>query len=216
MQYEPAALTAPGIVQQKPQAFGVGACGLFLFVSRSMGAAFPQSRLTRAGVEVRSDPAPRFGEERERHGGQVSLERSPPLRSAPLRLNNSVTITDASVSGQRLQSFTLETLAEQMTAREIIRARIYQEVRDYHQAQGTVFRGFVEPAGAAGAPDGSKAPPGRRIDWEEQYRRACEAFEQNGFFLLVGDRQADSLEERFEVGVETDVQFVKLMPLVGG
>jgi hypothetical protein len=31
MQYEPAAQLAPGIVQQKPQAFGVGACGLFLW-----------------------------------------------------------------------------------------------------------------------------------------------------------------------------------------
>jgi hypothetical protein len=30
MQYESAAQMAPGIVQQKPQAFGVGACGLFL------------------------------------------------------------------------------------------------------------------------------------------------------------------------------------------
>jgi hypothetical protein len=30
MQYETAAQMAPGIVQQKPQAFGVGACGLFL------------------------------------------------------------------------------------------------------------------------------------------------------------------------------------------
>jgi hypothetical protein len=127
-----------------------------------------------------------------------------------------VTITDASVSGQRLHSFTLDTLVERMSVREIIRARIYQEVRDHNQAQGAVFRGLVEPAGAERVRDGSKTPQGRQIDWEEQYRRACEAFESNGFFLLVGDRQAESLEERFTVGVETEVQFVKLMPLVGG
>lgn len=120
-----------------------------------------------------------------------------------------MTITDASVSGQRLHSFTLETLVERMSVREIIRARIYQEVRDHNQAQGAVFRGLVEPAGKQQA-------VGRQIDWEEQYRRACEAFELNGFFLLVGDRQAESLDERFTVGVETEVQFVKLMPLVGG
>ena len=56
----------------------------------------------------------------------------------------------------------------------------------------------------------------KTIDWEEQFRRACEAFETNSIFVLIDDRQAESLDEEFEIGVETEVQFVKLIPLVGG
>jgi len=64
--------------------------------------------------------------------------------------------------------------------------------------------------------NGAKLRTPRTIDWEAQFRRACEAFESNGFFMLIGDRQAESLEEAFDIGVETEVQFVKLTPLVGG
>ncbi len=46
--------------------------------------------------------------------------------------------------------------------------------------------------------------------------RALEAFDRNGFFVLVGDKQAGSLDQEFEVKVATEVSFVKLVPLVGG
>jgi hypothetical protein len=35
----------------------------------------------------------------------------------------------------------------------------------------------------------------RKIDWEEQFAKALAAFERNGFFVLVGERQAESLDE---------------------
>jgi hypothetical protein len=41
-------------------------------------------------------------------------------------------------------------------------------------------------------------------------------FEKNGFFVLVGDKQAESLDQEFDVKVDTEVSFVKLVPLVGG
>jgi hypothetical protein len=50
----------------------------------------------------------------------------------------------------------------------------------------------------------------------KMFKRALEAFDRNGFFVLVGNRQAESLNESFEVKVETEVSFVKLVPLVGG
>jgi hypothetical protein len=34
--------------------------------------------------------------------------------------------------------------------------------------------------------------------------------------MLVDDRQAESLDQSFEVKVDTEVTFVKLVPLVGG
>jgi hypothetical protein len=54
------------------------------------------------------------------------------------------------------------------------------------------------------------------IDWEAQRDVALDAFAANGFFVLVGDRQVESLDERIRIGLGTEVSFVKLVPLVGG
>lgn len=127
-----------------------------------------------------------------------------------------MTITDATPTGEELHRFTLETLTERSTVREILRARIWQEVADHNQQPQENFRGLVQPTNTERTLNGAKSRAPRQIDWEAQFRRACEAFETNGFFVLIGDRQAESLDEEFEVGVETEVQFVKLTPLVGG
>ena len=56
----------------------------------------------------------------------------------------------------------------------------------------------------------------RRLDWEAQYEKALSAFARNGFFVLVGDRQVESLDEEITLKVDTEVSFVKLVALVGG
>ena len=127
-----------------------------------------------------------------------------------------LTIHDETTSGQKTNTFTLDCLTERMTVRELIRARIYQEAQDYNQRQPEYFRGLVEPTQAERTLNGYKLKARRKIDWQEQYQRALEAFERNGFFVLVGDKQADTLDEEFAVKVDTEVSFVKLVPLVGG
>jgi hypothetical protein len=127
-----------------------------------------------------------------------------------------LTIHDETSSGQKTNTFTLACLTEKMSVREVIRARIYQEVQDYNQKEPEYFRGLVEPSAAERVLNGYKVRAKRKIDWEEQYKRALEAFDRNGFFVLVGNRQAESLDEEFEVKVDTEVSFVKLVPLVGG
>lgn len=125
-------------------------------------------------------------------------------------------ITDATPAGEKLRSYTLDSLTEQMTVREIIRARIWQEVADYNQKCGEIFNGLVQPTDAERTLNGYRVKERRVVDWEQQFARACEAFERNGFFLLIGDHQAESLDESFGVPVDMEVQFVKLTPLVGG
>ena len=56
----------------------------------------------------------------------------------------------------------------------------------------------------------------REIDWKEQFKKACDAFTHNGFFILIDDRQAESLDEMIGLRHDTKVSFVKLVPLVGG
>jgi len=127
-----------------------------------------------------------------------------------------LTIHDETTSGQKTNTFTLDCLTERMTVRELIRARIYPEVQDYNQKEPEYFRGLVEPTNAERVLNGYKLKTKRKIDWEEQFKRAVEAFERNGFFVLVGNKQAETLDQEFNVKVDTEVSFVRLMPLVGG
>jgi hypothetical protein len=127
-----------------------------------------------------------------------------------------LTIHDETAGGQKTNTFTLDCLTERMTVRDLVRARIYQEVQDYNQKQPEYFRGLVEPSEAEKTLNGYKLRQRRKINWQEQYERALEAFQHNGFFILVGDRQAESLDEVLEVRVDTEVSFIKLVPLVGG
>lgn len=128
----------------------------------------------------------------------------------------SLTIHDETASGQKTNTLTLDCLTERMTVRELIRARIYQEVQDYNQREPEYFRGLVEPTNAERVLNGYKLKAKRKIDWNEQFERALEAFGRNGFFVLVGEKQAEDLDQEFEVKVDTEVSFVKLVPLVGG
>ena len=130
---------------------------------------------------------------------------------------------DETLSGHRMHSFRVDTLTERLTVREIIRARIWQEVQDYNsQQRAAAFRGLVQPTVEetrlnrtrnANEANGSAFKP---IDWEKQYTTALRAFETNSFFILIGDRQAQSLDEEFTVEADTEVCFVKLVLLVGG
>jgi hypothetical protein len=127
-----------------------------------------------------------------------------------------LTIHDETASGQKTNTFTLDCLTERMTVRELIRARIYQEVQDYNQKEPEYFRGLVEPTNAERVLNGYKLRARRKIDWQEQFERSLQAFERNGFFVIVGNKQAESLDQEFDVRVDTEVSFVKLVPLVGG
>lgn len=127
-----------------------------------------------------------------------------------------ITIRDETASGDGISSFTMECLNEEMTLREIIRSRVYQEVQDYNQGASEIFRGLVAPTDAEKILNGYKMKVPRKIDWEQQFEKAIEGFERNAYFVLVDDKQAGDLDERFVVRVDTEVSFVKLVPLVGG
>lgn len=117
---------------------------------------------------------------------------------------------------RRTGSVALADLNENTTVREIIRSRVYQEVQDFNQQELEFFRGLVTPSDAEQTLNGCKVRKGRKLDWEEQYKQAVEGFETNRFFILIGDRQASQLDEVFHLTPETDVSFVKLVPMVGG
>lgn len=128
-----------------------------------------------------------------------------------------LTIRDETATGKSVGETVIEFLTERITVRELIRGRVYQEVQDYNLKRPNAFRGLVQPTDAEQTLNGSyKLKKRRELDWKGQFDRACDAFERNGFFVLIDDRQAESLDDEFTIAPQTTVSFVKLVPLVGG
>lgn len=125
-------------------------------------------------------------------------------------------IRDSNTLGNEGPVFVLDFLTERITVRELIRSRVYQEVKDYNTKQPDYFQGLVQPTDAEQTLNGYKLRQPRQIDWEKQLEKAIAAFQSNGFIILVDDEQVTELEEEITVAPETDVTFLKLVPLVGG
>jgi hypothetical protein len=127
-----------------------------------------------------------------------------------------LTIRDETIGGELRDALTLEWPTEEITVRELIRERVYQEVKDFNAKGGQVFRGLVQPTDAEQTLNGYKLRAPRMIDWKRQFERAIAAFEVNQVIVLVNDRQAESLDEAIEIGRGTEVTFLKLVLLAGG
>jgi hypothetical protein len=132
-----------------------------------------------------------------------------------------LTVRDETASGNVYHSLPLEFPSERITVRDLIRERVYQEVQDFnrHREEHT-FRGLVQPTDAEKVLNGDRTEyrlkKRRDIDWKQQFEKALDAFDHNGFFLIVDDKQAESLDQEVVIGRDTQVSFVRLLPLVGG
>lgn len=127
-----------------------------------------------------------------------------------------LTIRDETTGGEAIQETTLEFPSETITVHDLIRERVYQEVQDYNRKREETFRGLIQPTDAEASLNGFKMKTRREIDWKKQFAKAVEAFESGGVIVLVGEKQAESLEETITIERGTEVTFLRLMPLVGG
>ncbi len=125
-------------------------------------------------------------------------------------------VRDETPAGAVLAELSLVVPASTITARELIRSRVYHEVDDYNRRRPKEFRGLVEPTDAEKTLTGYRLRQFRRIDSEEQYQRALAGFQKNQVLILVDDRQVESLDETVELRPTTKVSFLRLVPLVGG
>jgi hypothetical protein len=125
-------------------------------------------------------------------------------------------VRDDTLSGQTLHEFELEFESDNVDVRELIRSRVYQEVRDYNAGTGAHFRGLVQPKDSEADGQVFKLPKQRKLDWKEQFEQALAAFEAGRVLIIVNDKQVESLQDRVDVGSGSQVSFLKLVPLVGG
>lgn len=131
-------------------------------------------------------------------------------------MSATLTIRDETTAGETLNEFSLDFLTERISVRELIRSRVFQEVKDYNARRPDLFRGLVQPTDAEATLNGFKLRKPRQIDWQQQFDKALEAFEAGQVLILVDDKQVDSLDEEIEIRPETRVTFLRLALLVGG
>ena len=129
---------------------------------------------------------------------------------------NRLNIRDTNTLGDDGPILVLDFLTETITVRELIRSRVYQEVKDFNTQQPEFFKGLVQPTETEQTLNGYKLRKPRKINWEEQFEKALTAFQSNGFIILVDDEQVTDLEEEITIAPDTSVSFMKLVPLVGG
>lgn len=108
-----------------------------------------------------------------------------------------------------------------------LRFLIEERVRLEWENRETVSNGFAEPVSnelaVAGASDGFYASPivgrnGRPCPQtcDEAIAEAFQAFDTNGFFVIVDGRQMTELDSELRLGPKSEIRFLRLIPLVGG
>ncbi|MEM8906366.1 MAG: hypothetical protein AAGD05_00855, partial [Bacteroidota bacterium] len=127
-----------------------------------------------------------------------------------------VTIRDESMTGELLNELILQVEAETISVETLIKTRVEKEVTTYNEQLPEYFNGLVQPLEAERLLNGYRLKNRRPIDAEKQCYIALDAFQKNGFFVLVDDYQVSDLKEEILVDETTKVSFVRLTPLVGG
>lgn len=127
-----------------------------------------------------------------------------------------LTIRDETATGKDAFEFSLDFLTERITVQELIRSRVFQEVKDYNAKLPEYYRGLVQPTDTERTLNGYRMRKRRQIDWQKQYELALESFRHNGFIIMVDERQVGELDQEIEIRANTSINFLKLVPLVGG
>ena len=127
-----------------------------------------------------------------------------------------VTVRDETPSGRAIDSWTLPDLPASITAGELVRLRVREEVARFNAALPEVYTGLVQPTDTEATLNGYKLREKRTLNWEVQADAACAAFSRNGFVMLVADHQIEDLDEVIDLSGDPEVSFVRLVPLVGG
>jgi hypothetical protein len=95
-----------------------------------------------------------------------------------------------------------------VTAREILRRRIEEEVAEYNRTAPGIYAGLVQPPDAERELNGYRVKAGRTLDADGQFRAAASAFARNGLLMLAGDKQIEDLDEEIIVTPGLELSFV--------
>jgi hypothetical protein len=125
-------------------------------------------------------------------------------------------IRDQTLAGATTDEYVVDLLTERITVRELIRSRVYQEVQDHNLRKPEHFVGLVQPAELECLLNGAKDGGHRPVDWQRQFEAALVAFDHRRILVLVNDAEVEDLDQEILVEPNTQVTFLKLVPLMGG
>lgn len=128
-----------------------------------------------------------------------------------------LTIKDATFSGDILNEIEIAVQNERTTVKDLIAARVTSEVKSYNEKLPEYFKGLIQPSEAEKTLNGFRLKRReKKIDVEKQIWTALDAFQKNGYFILIDNQQAEDLDQEVLVSKTTEISFVKLTQLVGG
>src|SRR5262245_35860556 len=107
--------------------------------------------------------------------------------------------------GKPEHTFTVHVSGEKISLRDLIRLRVIQEFEKFNSQQPGVCRMLVQQNEAEKTLNGFKFHKPRPVNPDTQYEKAIEAFEGNGFIVLVDDYQIESLETEIVFQPETSI-----------
>lgn len=128
-------------------------------------------------------------------------------------------IKDETLFGEVTQKQQLIIHRETVTLQDIITARVEEEVRKHNEKIADRYQYLIDLTPAEKRLNtvmGGKLKKQKSIDPAEPVAKAIEAFLANAFFVLIGNRQVESLEEEIPTEDALEVSFVKLTQLIGG
>ena len=117
-------------------------------------------------------------------------------------------------AGERCNAGVFQFDDATLTLRELIRVFVQEEVKSFNETGSEVFRGLVQPDESDRMLNGVRERP--VLDWEKQFAKAIAAFKGNGFVVLLDERQMTDLDETLHLTPESQLTFLKLVPLMGG
>ena len=132
---------------------------------------------------------------------------------------------EARITGQRrrpAETREVEIPAGAITLRELIDAVVRSEVAAFRMRQldGRLLQVLSKEQIAAGAEVGRITSGGseldQAVDADAAVATAIEAFADGMYFVFVDEGQVQALDATVEVGVDSTLLFVRLVPLVGG
>jgi len=129
---------------------------------------------------------------------------------------NILIIRDENNLGKVFNEIKLSFDKVEVTVKDIISERVFQEVEAYNKRAKGYQNALVQPKEEEVQLNAPKNKERRMVNAEKQVEVALSACENNGFFMLVDDQQAENLDDLVIIKPETLVSFIKLTPLVGG
>ena len=127
-----------------------------------------------------------------------------------------ILISDEQLNGVITNQFEIDIKESIISTKELIELRVNQEVESYNKKLPEYFTGLIEPNEAEKTLNGFRLKKKQLIDVEKQVYIALDAFQKNGFFILVDDKQIENLVEQISIRQNTRISFIKLTPLIGG